>query len=424
MMDLSDSFFLKQSIVLKNDSKTLVLHGNILYRKYGRRVADDDLPWVLDFLRRRRDYRGLSLAYNRLSDDGLGAIALFLAEHRHVSSLNVMCNKITCRGVLRLAELGADMPLQSLRVNGNQIGPEGGRGLARLATQCPALEHLDVAETDQSLGSLELLASVLHRGDCSLGLLDLSAPLGPAGHVFDSRQFADSLASALQVNTSLRELHVQKCRLGCHDVQLLAAGLARNGSLLLLDLCCNLVADDGAEHLASVLRRGPPLRGLLLAHNRVSDAGARNLSHGVPYSKLWLLDLAHNRLTDDGVLSILHTLKKAFYSRALYLWGNSITHVSLKVMKRMLRSKVLHQDFLDVRIYSVDGVDQAAYNHVDRSCVLYYCVSDPRGDPAAALKEAVPTRVVYLEEQGLLPARLGPASLGDTPPLSPCISRA
>nr|CAD7580065.1 unnamed protein product [Timema californicum] len=135
-----------------------------------------------------------------------------------------------------------------------------------------------------------------------------------------------------QYNTCLTELHLQKMNFSDHDIELLVLGLVYNRSLLLLDLCCNNIADDGIAHLGSYLKLGPPLRGLMLGHNRITDGGARFLSFTTPYSKLFLLDIAHNELTDAGILDILNSIKKAYPLGILYVWGNSITRTSCKVV--------------------------------------------------------------------------------------------
>nr|CAD7441641.1 unnamed protein product [Timema bartmani] len=326
------------------------------------------------------------------------------------------------------------------------------------------LRHLDVAETDQTISSLVYFTAVLRHDQGTnetLQILDLSRPLGPHMHSFDSAHFAESLGQMLRYNTCLTELHLQKMNFSDHDIELLVLGLVYNRSLLLLDLCCNNIADDGTAHLGSYLKLGPPLRGLMLSHNRITDGGARTvnddpqyvfafldglvccllltvvcstavfqdvkvcsatrqapmqpvvhacwnsfvipfLSFTTPYSKLYLLDIAHNELTDVGILDILNSIKKAYPLGILYVWGNSITRTSCKIIRRMLLSKVLQQEQLDVSVYTVDNVDHVAFNNVDRYKHIYYCLSEfGCALPKPILRQPcsiIPTQLIHLDK--------------------------
>ncbi|CAG2062406.1 unnamed protein product, partial [Timema podura] len=162
-----------------------------------------------------------------------------------------MCNDITWPGIKQLADVGEQLSLESLRVNGNKFGPQGstadtgspvpkfpaafehvatlgrrspdeleepsnrclfpiywlpnpdtaGKYLALLLACNSNLRHLDVAETDQTISSLVYFTAVLRHDQGTnetLQILDLSRPLGPHMHSFDSAHFAESLGQMLR----------------------------------------------------------------------------------------------------------------------------------------------------------------------------------------------------------------------------------
>nr|CAI5836115.1 unnamed protein product [Callosobruchus analis] len=78
-----------------------------------------------------------------------------------------------------------------------------------------------------------------------------------------------------EVNTYLKELHIQKCEFDGHDVELMVEGLLGNKTLEMLNLGCNRMGDMGAEILGSWLKTRPPLRGLNVSANNIRNTGAR-----------------------------------------------------------------------------------------------------------------------------------------------------
>lgn len=78
-----------------------------------------------------------------------------------------------------------------------------------------------------------------------------------------------------QVNRSLTELHLQKLEMTPFAVEILVDGLKDNKTLLLLDLSCNGIEDNGVEHLCEFLKIKPPLQALILNHGRIRSNGAK-----------------------------------------------------------------------------------------------------------------------------------------------------
>lgn len=47
--------------------------------------------------------------------------------------------------------------------------------------------------------------------------------------------------------------------------------------------------------------------------------------------------------------------------RMLFLWGNILGFIAMTELERMLKSGILNQEYIDVKVYYVDGQPQAAY---------------------------------------------------------------
>lgn len=124
---------------------------------------------------------------------------------------------------------------------------------------------------------------------------------------------------------------MQKCEFDGHDIELLLIGLKANNSLLMLDLGFNRMGDLGIELIAHWLRERPPLLGLNVAANQITNAGARALSFHMPFSRIRLLDITYNKINERGIADILHTIKKPYFMRVLYVWGNKLGKESKEV---------------------------------------------------------------------------------------------
>lgn len=66
--------------------------------------------------------------------------------------------------------------------------------------------------------------------------------------------------------------------------------------------------------------------------------------------------------------------------RILYLWGNIMGVKALLELERLLKAGVLNQEYIDVKVYYVDGIPQAAYYPICNFRNRFYSVL-PYGIP-------------------------------------------
>lgn len=60
--------------------------------------------------------------------------------------------------------------------------------------------------------------------------------------------------------------------------------------------------------------------------------------------------------------------------RILYLWGNILGVKALKELERQLKAGILHQEYIDVKVYYVDGIPQGAYYPTSHFMNRFYSV--------------------------------------------------
>jgi Ran GTPase-activating protein (RanGAP) involved in mRNA processing and transport len=194
--------------------------------------------------------------------------------------------------------------LQSLRLDSNQLGEEGGVGLAAglAGAVGSALQALHLQRCGLGPTAAAALAAAL---PATLRVLDLSGnPLGSQG--------AAALASALRdgVAPLLHKLLLGGCELGDSDIAALGGALAAAagaGESLELDLSGNAAGGAAAAALAQA-----PLRALCLHDCRLGGEGAAALAQLLAgpgsFERLCELDLSGNRLDKEALLRVLEVL--------------------------------------------------------------------------------------------------------------------
>ncbi|KAF0297337.1 Leucine-rich repeat-containing protein 34 [Amphibalanus amphitrite] len=283
-----------------------------------------------------------------------------------------MSNELTERGAQHLSAAMAapGAGLTALRLNGNELGAEGGRHIAWLIGQphC-VLTELDLGQTGQTTGSLNSILTAL-RNNTSLRDLVLDRPLLPDG----CDEAAAQLSVVLRVNSTLRRLSVQKFSLTDDQMRLLCDGLAGNSSLTELDLTANRLHRDAVRHLVAALAENGALRVIRLCHNRIQTEGALWLARGL--TEHGARDELHIRANDvgsDGLLALLTELKYDRLKR-LHFWGNPWCARVPAEVDVLWKTGVVDPSRVDVRPYVVDYMPHLAeLSQTDR--LEYYNVT-------------------------------------------------
>lgn len=303
---LSQIFFLLHCEKNADGTKNLILKGQDLQLRIYRRLEDCDIVTLTHFLTAYPVVH-LDLCYNRITDIGLKTFVLYyLTTEPKLEYLSLKGCDITQEGIKYLChEISFyEFSIQNLRLSGNKFGAEGGKELAKLLDKNTHVEYLDVAETDQTLESVQYFLTILHKGhghNKTIKVIDLSRPILDFNRYnYNSGYLAEKVAIMLSCNDTLIELHLQKCQLDAHDFELLLIGLKENHTLLFLDIGLNKIGDYGIELLAKYLKNRPHLLGLNVSANGIGDSGARALSLGMSFSRIRLLDITHNKINDKG----------------------------------------------------------------------------------------------------------------------------
>lgn len=356
-------------------TKHLRLKGNELFQRIGRRLNEDDIPILAEFLQQNSAIISLDLAYNNLGDKGVERLCKpFLHCENNLQYLNLIHCDILSGGLKWLAS-AQFLKLRKVWLLGNKFGAEGAMHLGGFIEKCPMLELLDISETDQTLESIESILILIEKSQ--LKHLNISRII-PSSYYskYNDSILADDLRVLLKLNTSLEVIQMQKCSFDGHDMELLIGGLKAHRKLTMLDLGANVMGSHGVELLAEWLKTRPALIALRIPSNRITTPGAQALGLSLPFSRIRYLDIHDNRIGDLGLADMFDSIRKSTQMRMLFFWGNKLGDMALTKLERMLISGTLVQKNIDVRIYYVDGKRQAAFYPSDHFKHKAYSVLD------------------------------------------------
>ncbi|CAH1105421.1 unnamed protein product [Psylliodes chrysocephalus] len=180
-----------------DDTMHLRLKGKELYQRFGSRLKPRHMRTIATFLLNNPDIVSVDLCYNDFGDRGLETLSEYLFNHpNNLQSMSLMQCDITAKGIEKLSA-SSHIRLKMCRLNGNKIGAEGARFIARLIENCPYLEILDIAETDQTLESIESFLIVIEESN--IKVLDISRIIQNSFYTkYNQATLADDLGVALK----------------------------------------------------------------------------------------------------------------------------------------------------------------------------------------------------------------------------------
>eukprot|EP00808_Paulinella_micropora_P020740 g14005.t1 len=262
-------------------------------------------------------------------------IPLDLLRENKTTELDLSDKSLESAEAVILAEfLKLNKSLKALSLAKNKIGQEGASAIAAVLEDHPSVTSVDLRNNDLSVASGSTLAAVTKQNSriremCGIPLdllrenktteLDLSGKsLGPAEaalvaefvkvnqalttfRLHDNRIGTDGameIAAALKVNKSLKALSLTKCDIGPEEAVILAEFVKVNQALTTFRLHDNRIGTDGAKEIAAALKVNKSLKALSLTKCDIGPKGAEAIAAVVEgHPSITSLDLRSNKLS-------------------------------------------------------------------------------------------------------------------------------
>ena len=234
--------------------------------------------------------------------------------------------------------------LQTLHLEGNNIGATGAQALANLIKHNPNLVTLNLGTNSISPYDLQLLNLSNNR----IG----SGDTAHADCLITAADDINTLKDGLKHCTNLQTLNLNSNGIGADGAKVLADVLKNCTNLQTLHLDSNEIGADGAKALADVLKHCTNLQTLHLDSNEIGHFdsneigtdGAKALADGLKHcTNLQTLHLDCNEICTDGAKALAGGLKHCTNLQTLHLDHNKISGDGAKAFaKHCTNLQALH----------------------------------------------------------------------------------
>eukprot|EP00966_Prymnesium_polylepis_P191507 4437972-Prymnesium_polylepis.1 len=294
--------------------------------------------------------------------------------------------------ILIASDLRFNSALTSLFLNGDSVGPKGGKAIADVlhvnrTLTCLSLkvrprdnfgelvsgegvgdksgiEIVKALEVNQAIQILDLTGnSIGEAGDTAMSkVLEMNSTLkellfGSTGgegaaipkevnrslttlDLSEVDQDRDVLAKALVVNDTMTSLTLQRSGLLTGGVVLMANALKINRTIAIIDLEGNRFDHDGASAIAATLTVNSTLTWLSLSYNFIGDEGSMAIAKALEAnSTLKQLMLNSNSISPDGGMAIANVLKVNDTLSGLDIGHNKLTAETALSIVRIERQR-------------------------------------------------------------------------------------
>ena len=246
-----------------------------------------------------------TLSFNNLNAECFQALGSGLQYfHSNCLHLRVLNSDISEDSMTVLLESLQKIKALHLKLSGNRIDCNGLNCLSRKMNGMP-LQSLDLSQNG----------------------------IGPGG--------VAALTQGLTCVKELKKLNITRNNICCEGAVSLAGGLSCLIGLEELDLSCNKIGPDGADALANSLTFVTALQKLDISHNNIGPGGAIALAGGLRcLTELRNCDMQNNGIELEGARAVITSLEESGAVRELGLLShkNAIKHVRFAEVDELKRA--------------------------------------------------------------------------------------
>ena len=266
-----------------------------------------------------------------------GALVVMRELEKHkptVAELDISSNNLGDSGTATVCRfLASNDTVLKVDFSRNSIQRVGANAIARMLAVNSKLKSLDLSHNALSEEDFELIASQLHTQH-TLENLDLSSNsfMSKCGYLF---------CCIFANNVSLVMLNLSCNYIGDEGIQDLIPGLKKNGTIQNLDLSWNNIGNEGFAWIAEFLTSNNVLRRLNLGYNRLTTEGIKPLAESLSMNScLEFLELSGNSLhSQDAVLLMEAILKNSSLKLARLYLGEVTICPEFSMLFNEIRSK-------------------------------------------------------------------------------------
>jgi Ran GTPase-activating protein (RanGAP) involved in mRNA processing and transport len=286
----------------------------------------------------------LDLTATQLGSKGATPLARLLRDNTSIQELYLGHNHLGTRGMKTLApQLASNQNLKILVLSHNQLKARGATLLAQALRSSKdwTLQILDVTANHMGMTGMQAFGELLVLDRRLLGFYVGSNEIGEQG--------AAHLAGVLRYNYTLQDLRMGNNQIGVVGALVLVEELTSNNTTLeRLELDWNGLGPEGVLALAETLQQNSKLSHVNLSGNRIGSEGVVALAESLWYnSTLQELVLKHNDIDNMGAFALTMALGKPSCAVKNIDWqDNPFTEEGLASLQRIPQLKCNYEMWL------------------------------------------------------------------------------
>ena len=231
-----------------------------------------------------------NISHNCITTEAAYNIAIFLSHNTKIQFFDLSCNSLEEAGYINVFRaLQHTCVLSTLKLSNCNIIREATDELAIILLCNVSLKEIDLSCNNLSkFDSLKILKGL--KNTSNLLAINFS-------HNKITDEAADELQNITFCNSKLEQVYLSYNNLSTSDIIKIFKGMKNTSNLLAIDISHNIIADEAAETIASVLFQN---------------------------NKLTYFDISFNYFTSEGIVKIFECFRSIRYLRKLSISGNEI----------------------------------------------------------------------------------------------------
>ena len=289
------------NVFLANDIIT-ILNNNIQLKEFDLSHNNLGSTCIIMILKNitQLSMNKFNISHNNINDEAADYIANFLSNSTELHELDLSYNQLQAAGIIQICRTNISKMVK-FNISNNNITAEAADDIAAFLSLNSGLQVLDLSYNElQEHGWKNIFKAA--QSICDLSALKLSDINIPG-------KTADELTAFLLYSTQLKEIDISNTNLSVLDAIKIFKGMRNISNLLTLSISHNIINDEVVDELATVLYHNTSLKHLYFSYNDLSSLSTIKIFQGMKnISKLETIDISHNMITDEAAEAIATVL--------------------------------------------------------------------------------------------------------------------
>ena len=303
-------------------------------------LSDAGAAAISDCLKINNTLQELNISNNEITSEGATSIGEAMNENSVLLILDISKNWITGETLVYLLKtINSNSGLQYLNITHNNVTKSEYLQIQQCIKQTvchahPSLHKIcaswnDIVSINEN-SELKSMICTINSYDIHSSDIDVKEEVWSFNTISNSIYRANFMGNCLKEDDKLQQLKLHNQNINIAEAKLIIYAMQVNPKLMLvmLDISCNTLSDEGAIAISECLKVNSILQELILSHNNITSVGATKIAEAIQLrGTLQKLDISYNTISDEGAIAFSNCLRINNIIEVINLSNNGITSV-------------------------------------------------------------------------------------------------